>query len=49
MSAPMGGGTLFQARVTVLVPATTSLAAVRADLEKLAADLMVDIKLHRKS
>ena len=48
VSAPMGGGTLFQARVTVLVPATTSLAAVRADLEKLAADLMVDIKLDRK-
>jgi glycine cleavage system regulatory protein len=48
VSAPMGGGTLFQARVTVMVPATASLAAVRADLEKIAADLMVDIKLDRK-
>jgi glycine cleavage system regulatory protein len=48
VSAPMGGGTLFQARVTVTVPATASLAALRADLEKIAADLMVDIKLRPK-
>ncbi len=46
VSAPMGGGTLFQARATVLVPPATSLAAVRADLEEIAADLMVDIKVH---
>jgi glycine cleavage system regulatory protein len=46
VSAPMGGGTLFQAHATVLVPAKASLAAVRADLEKIAADLMVDLKLH---
>ena len=45
VSAPMGGGTLFQARATVLVPAGKNLAAVRADLEKIAADLMVDLKL----
>ncbi len=45
VSAPMGGGTLFQARATVLVPASASLGAVRADLEKIAADLMVDLKL----
>ncbi len=45
VSAPMGGGTLFQARATVLVPATTSLAAVRGDLEKIAADLMVDLRI----
>jgi len=45
VSAPMGGGTLFQARATVLVPATASVAAVRVDLEKIAADLMVDLKL----
>lgn len=48
VSAPMGGGTLFQARATVLVPASVSLAAVRADLEKIAADLMVDLKLAAK-
>ena len=46
VSAPMGGGTLFQARVRVAVPATASLAAVRADLEKIASDLMVDLKLN---
>ncbi|MBI5767459.1 MAG: ACT domain-containing protein [Verrucomicrobia bacterium] len=45
VSAPMGGGTLFQARATVLVPATVNLGAVRGDLEKIAADLMVDLKL----
>ena len=45
VSAPMGGGTLFQARATVMVPASASLAAVRTDLEKIAADLMVDLRI----
>ncbi len=45
VSAPMGGGILFQARATVLVPAGVKLATVRAALEMLAADLMVDLKL----
>jgi glycine cleavage system regulatory protein len=45
VSAPMGGGTLFQARATLRVPPSVKLAAVRTDLEKIAADLMVDIKL----
>ncbi|WP_414662136.1 glycine cleavage system protein R [Horticoccus sp. 23ND18S-11] len=45
VNAPMDGGVLFQARATVFVPATVKIAAVRADLEKIAADLMVDIKL----
>jgi glycine cleavage system regulatory protein len=44
VSAPMGGGTLFQARATVLVPVAVNLAAVRGDLERIAADLMVDLK-----
>ena len=44
-TAPMGGGTLFQARATVFLPATTSVGAVRADLEKIADDLMVDFRL----
>lgn len=48
VSAPMGGGTLFQARATVLVPPGVSLAAVRSDLEKIAADLMVDVTLQPK-
>ena len=43
VSAPMGGGNLFQARVRVLVPAGVKLESVRADLEKIAADLMVDL------
>jgi glycine cleavage system regulatory protein len=29
----------------VLLPATVSLAALRSDLEKIAADLMVDLKI----
>jgi glycine cleavage system regulatory protein len=45
VSAPMGGGNLFQARVRVLVPPAVRLEAVRADLEKIAADLMVDLTL----
>lgn len=45
VNAPMDGGVLFQARATVFVPATVKIAAVRADLETIAADLMVDIKL----
>jgi glycine cleavage system regulatory protein len=45
VSAPMGGGDLFQARARVLVPADAKLDDVRRDLEKIAADLMVDLKL----
>jgi glycine cleavage system regulatory protein len=45
VAAPMGGGTLFQARATIFVPATVELGAVRADLEKIATDLMVDLRL----
>jgi glycine cleavage system regulatory protein len=45
VSAPMGGGELFQARARVLVPAGVKLEKVRADLEKIATDLMVDLNL----
>jgi glycine cleavage system regulatory protein len=45
VSAPMGGGTLFRARATILVPDSARLSALRADLEKIAADLMVDLQL----
>lgn len=48
VSAPMGGGTLFQARAIVRVPAGASLPALRADLEEIASDLMVDLKLQPK-
>ena len=49
VSAPMGGGMLFQARATVLLPEKANLAALRADLEKIAADLMVDLKLQPRT
>ena len=45
VAAPMGGGDLFQARARVLVPAAVKLEDVRRDLEKIATDLMVDLKL----
>lgn len=45
VSAPMDGGILFQAKATVWVPGHVKVAEVRADLEKIAADLMVDLKL----
>ena len=45
VSAPMGGGDLFKARATALVPPTVNMSALRADLEKIAADVMVDLKL----
>jgi glycine cleavage system regulatory protein len=49
VSAPMGGGTLFQARATVVVPPAVSLGTLRADLEKLASDLMVDLTLQPRA
>ena len=45
INTPMDGGVLFQARATVYVPTTVTLGTVRADLEKIAADLMVDLKV----
>lgn len=45
VSAPMDGGVLFKARATVYIPATVTLAVVRFDLERLASDLMVDMKM----
>lgn len=48
IEAPMGGGKLFQLRAVASVPAGVELAKVRADLEKLAADLMVELKLEAK-
>ena len=48
-SAPMDGTMLFQARANVLLPPDVSLAGLRADLEKIAADLMVDVDLNPTS
>ena len=44
-SAPMSGEMLFEARAHVHVPAGTDLAKLRAALERIANDLMVEIKL----
>lgn len=48
IEAPMGGGKIFQMRAVVSVPAGGDLAKVRAELETLAADLMVELKLEAK-
>ena len=45
MEAPMSGGTLFSAYATVELPDTVDANAVRAELERLAGNLMVDIDL----
>ncbi|MGH7995862.1 MAG: glycine cleavage system protein R [Opitutaceae bacterium] len=45
VEAPMTGGSLFQARATVLIPPNANLKVLRADLERIATDLMVDVKL----
>lgn len=44
-NAPMDGGSLFQAKARVLLPVGKKLDAVRTDLERIAQDLMVDLKL----
>jgi glycine cleavage system regulatory protein len=44
-SAPMSGEMLFEARAHVRVPPTTDLARLRTDLERLASDLVVEVKL----
>lgn len=41
--APMAGGTLFEARMEVRVPAASDTAAIRSDLEAIAAELLVDL------
>ena len=41
--APMAGGRLFEAEVVARVPRSADLLALRADLERLAAEILVDI------
>jgi glycine cleavage system regulatory protein len=48
-SAPMSGEILFEARAHVHVPATVDLAKLRAALERVASDLMVELKLEDRS
>ena len=43
--AAMAGGRLFEASVTAKVPASVDLDALQADLERLAAEIQVDITL----
>lgn len=43
--AAMAGGRLFEASVTAEVPASADLDSLRADLEKLASEIQVDITL----
>ncbi|MGB7961400.1 MAG: ACT domain-containing protein [Propionicimonas sp.] len=43
--APMAGGRLFEAEVVARVPESADLSALRADLELLAAEILVDIHL----
>ena len=45
VSAPMSGESLFKARATLGIPANCNVAALRAELEKIAGDLMVDVSL----
>ena len=44
-SAPMSGEMLFHARARVHIPASTDLARLRSGLERLANDLVVEIRL----
>jgi glycine cleavage system regulatory protein len=48
-SAPMSGEMLFRAQARVQVPTTADLAAVRAALERLANDMVVEIRLAEPS
>jgi glycine cleavage system regulatory protein len=47
-SAPMSGEMLFEARALVHVPTTTDVARLRAALERVASDLMVEVKLEER-
>jgi len=44
-SAPMSGETLFKAQARLYIPASCDSAALRRELERIAADLMVDLLL----
>jgi glycine cleavage system regulatory protein len=44
-SAPMSGGDIFRARACLLVPSGVALRDLRADLQEISADLMVDINI----
>jgi glycine cleavage system regulatory protein len=43
VSAPMSGETMFKAGARLQLPENCDLAALKRDLEKIAADLLVDV------
>ena len=45
VSAPMSGESLFKARAVLQIPAACDLTALKAELEKIAGELMVDVTL----
>jgi glycine cleavage system regulatory protein len=45
VSAPMSGENLFKAAAKLQLPESCDLAALKKDLEKIAADLLVDVSL----
>lgn len=47
VSAAMSGEMLFKARATLSIPQSCNLAQLRATLEKIAADLFVDMSLEK--
>jgi len=46
-AASMGGGELFKARASLLVPASSDIFAIESELEDIANDLMVDISFEK--
>lgn len=46
-AASMGGGELFRASASLVVPSGTDIDALEHDLEKMANDLMVDIRFEK--
>jgi glycine cleavage system regulatory protein len=47
-SAAMSGESIFKARATLRIPKTSDVAKMRRDLERIAADLIVDISLKER-
>lgn len=45
-SAPMSGETLFVAQATLQIPESCNVAGLKQELEKIAADLLVDVSFY---